>query len=176
MVLNLTKYQYVIVFYNQKGLKFMKKRIRILVLTLALVMLLGTFSSFLVSAEEPIDYPRSPTRYMNGYAMYGYCTLNTGVAFSATYCENIAYSKRLQFSSRALHSNGIEKKDYSADTGYVVNGFDTVSDASYGSAVWTMIGVCGHHYVKASAHMYWSSHDCGESTHIGQLSYDPPEV
>lgn len=154
----------------------MKIRIKFLALTVSLLIMLGAFSVCSVFADDFKPHPRTDTYYMNGFAMYGYSTLNTGVAFSATYCENISYSKRLQFSSKALHSNGIEEKEYGADTGYVVNGFDTISDASYGSATWTMIGVRGHHYVKASEHMYWSSHDCADSTHIGQLSYDEPEV
>lgn len=144
----------------------MKKRISFLVLTLSMLVFVGAFSVCFVSSVAAYYQPQTSVYYMNGYKMYGYCTLNTGVAGSSTYCENLSYAKRVDMQATALHSNGLEHKDYYADTGYVTNGFDTISAEKYGSATWTMIGVAGDHYVKASEHMYWSSKDSNDSTLI----------
>lgn len=149
----------------------MKKTMRFFTVLLAVVMVFSIVGSMSVfAARDWEDFPRTPTRYMNGYKLYGYSTLTRSVAMVSTYCENLSYQKRVHMLYLYVTDRGVTVDEWSDDTGYVVNGFDTLSDAFYGSSSRILDGVLGYHWVKASSSMYWSSIDSEECTHVGNLN------
>lgn len=141
----------------------MKKKIRYTSLILLLITIFSIVSCIYASAE--IDY--TPTRMMNGYSMHGYTSIGSNIASSGTYCENISYGKRVLMFTRYYDSNGIGDHEWSPNTDYIVNGFDTLTESIYGNTLGGSIyDSTGYHWVRASTYMYWSSDESGENTYV----------
>lgn len=141
----------------------MKKRIRFISLILSMMVMLSIVSCICTSAL--INY--TPTRMMNGYSLRGYTSLGSNVASSGTYCENVSYGKRVLMFTRYYNSAGASKHKWSPNTDYIVNGLDTITSDAYGATLGGNIyESTGYHWVRASAHMYWSSDESGENTFV----------
>ena len=163
MVLNLTKYQYVIIFIIRKDLNFMKKRIKMLSAIMAILTILcivGSFSTFAL-----IDYTEE--WYMNGSLMYGYSKLVDSGITAGTYCANRSYEKRVKVSYDPYYPDGSEEPP-STDSGYIKNNSMIYSIPQIGSGTFgrEVLAVHGTHWVKAATHMYWCSADCEDNTYI----------
>ncbi len=174
MVLNLTKYQYVIIFIIRKDLNFMKRRIRFTSLILALTILLSVVGCTSIFADDD-DYPRTESSYMNGYKMYGYSNLTAQDLSSSTYCENVSYQKRVcMIYYSFIDLLGERNIQPGNDTGYALNGFDTLDILLSDDGCRNFDGVFSDHYVKASAHMYWQASEFDDYTYLGYLAKNKP--
>lgn len=155
----------------------MKRRIRFLALTVSLLIMLGAFSSFFVSAEDDPTY-RTDTYYMNGYKMYGRVMMNCDLYPSApeaatcyTVCDNIDYGKACYF-DYCYKYFGIEKHITLGDPNYFVypegsNNFYIYH--TYTSQTDNPVYIQGQHKVRASQYMIWSSHESEDDSYIGRI-------